>query len=177
MNDESDRCPIIVPEKRHPQTGQILREQRQCLGQVAPGREFCKNHGRGTRAERTIGLRAVGSTRDKSADRQAQLAAIRRAFETGRLTKTGSRFGAFEMSFPVNNGYFVYCLLDAAMRPTYIGQTVNVWRRISEHVKSGKDIMHVRVFACESKAHMDELERELIRAFQPPLNTIMYEAA
>jgi hypothetical protein len=83
----------------------------------------------------------------------------------------------FELSTKDITGFCVYVLLDSEQQPVYVGQSRQLFGRLSEHLRSEKaDYTEtVQVLLCPSKAHMVELEARLIQLYQPRFNTIMYD--
>lgn len=61
----------------------------------------------------------------------------------------------------------VYMLTDPVGHPLYVGQSVNVFARLSAH--GDKEFHGVRILPCD-REHLNDIEGLLIRLLRPPLN-------
>lgn len=70
-------------------------------------------------------------------------------------------------------GHHVYGLWSVKQgSPIYVGQSVRLAARISQHVaQMGDDLTYVEYTECDSHREMDELEADLIYTLQPSLNS------
>jgi hypothetical protein len=101
--------------------------------------------------------------------RAASLLGKRRRVEPGDAIRSV----ASELFDP--NGFFVYLLWgDDPDRPIYVGQSRDVLSRMGTGTRRFA-VKNVQWIRRESKEAMDELERSLIRLYQPPENKIMYD--
>ena len=62
----------------------------------------------------------------------------------------------------------VYVLFNERT-PVYIGQSVNILARLTDHVKTGKEFDFARFVECE-REDLDQIEIFLIKLFKPALN-------
>jgi predicted GIY-YIG superfamily endonuclease len=71
-------------------------------------------------------------------------------------------------------GFFVYVLWDNFEQALYVGQSINLFDRLGKHMRRDsrfhQEVFRISIHACDSKASMDELERELIRELLPEHN-------
>jgi hypothetical protein len=69
---------------------------------------------------------------------------------------------------------FVYLLLDDKGYPFYVGSSNNVYGRIGKWVAYwGTTTLHeVEVVRCTDREHMLEVEKSLIKYYEPTMNTM-----
>lgn len=72
-------------------------------------------------------------------------------------------------------GFCVYTLFNGGGELLYVGQTGNAWSRIGSHAQKswGREIDHVRVVRCASRAEALQLEARLIRDLNPRHNVAL----
>jgi hypothetical protein len=70
-------------------------------------------------------------------------------------------------------GQYVYLLWGPDSRcPLYVGRSGNLMSRLAQHQRNPDkaDVVRVQVIPCANFAYSVELESQLIRVYQPPLN-------
>lgn len=69
--------------------------------------------------------------------------------------------------------YYIYKYLDQNNNIVYIGQTVNLEKRIDDHKRDKlKDFSIIYYFECQNKTEMCSYEYFLIKKYSPPLNVV-----
>jgi hypothetical protein len=77
-----------------------------------------------------------------------------------------------EASIPVQNQIGLYFLIKYK-EVVYVGQTIDIFGRVSKHRRLGKDFDSFSFIPCDDPARRDELESTYILALAPWMNLSM----
>lgn len=70
-------------------------------------------------------------------------------------------------------GHFVYILWgEDRTRPLYVGETAHLMRRLGNHRDKAERVLTIQLLAFDSEQERSLAEAQLIRHYQPPLNTL-----
>lgn len=89
-----------------------------------------------------------------------------------------------DVHWPEESGLYVFCRLRSGGLvgrrwdpPLYVGQSQNFATYLPTHRKwreaARRGSTHIHVMSVEQKEDRDRIERELIEAYQPPLNVLL----